>query len=316
MGFYMQQGLTTEGALYKVGNVINTNLGERIPYQWMQPKRDTQAFGATGAYVTVKSPQSSFFLVADLDGVDSFFVNGMLDMTEGVQETMSFLVTTKSAESGAVPTQWMVSCKASCGSPDGPSVNHIIMTSVDQASVLESSTTISSSVQSDYHLVDRLSGSKRLMYALFAGQKNHCFGEEDFKSYTRDALLAAHSSVVPVMGVESIVTLHKNNTIVQKNVPFGVEDLIELHSKESQDGQQNGGSSSNLALILGVVFGSVAAIATGIVVSVVLVRRRRSTLPRENSAQSLIAIRIPGRLSAPEAGMDSPHSESTTCHAA
>ena len=67
-----------------------------------------------------------------LDGVDSFFVNGMLDMTEGVQETMSFLVTTKSAESGAVPTQWMVSCKASCGSPDGPSVNHIIMTSVDQ----------------------------------------------------------------------------------------------------------------------------------------------------------------------------------------
>ena len=128
-----------------------------------------------------------------------------------------------------------------------------------QASVLESSTTISSSVQSDYHLVDRLSGSKRLMYALFAGQKNHCFGEEDFKSYIRDALLAAHSSVVPVMGVESIVTLHKNNTIVQKNVPFGVEDLIELHSKESQDGQQNGGSSSNLALILGVVFGSVAA---------------------------------------------------------
>lgn len=142
--------------MYDGGNYLSTNLGGTIPYSDGVIVASPY-FGNSGRYFTRKYP-GLFVLVADLDGVDDFEINGNLG-ADGEGSVDGAILEARTA--GA---DFRGFVKRVYGAGD-PSVNHLVIVQENDAASHEFAT----DTNSDYQRAHNLGGSRRIFYVLYAG---------------------------------------------------------------------------------------------------------------------------------------------------
>jgi subtilisin family serine protease len=142
--------------MYDGGNYLSTNLGGTIPYS-DGVVTTSPYFGSGGRYFTRKYP-GLFVLVADLDGVDDFEINGNLGADGGGSVDGAIL------EARTAGADFRGFAKRVYGAGD-PSVNHLVIVQENDAASHE----FAIDTNSDYQRAFNLSGSRRLYYVLYAG---------------------------------------------------------------------------------------------------------------------------------------------------
>ncbi len=144
------------GDMYDYGNYLSTDLGGNLPYS-DGAIASSPYLGSGGRYFTRKYP-GLFVLVADLQGVSSFTIDGNLGANGGGSVNGSVLM----ASVGGASHRAFV--KRVFGAGD-PSVNHLVIVADGPGVTHE----FSSYTGEDYHRVMGLSGTSRLYYLLYAG---------------------------------------------------------------------------------------------------------------------------------------------------
>jgi hypothetical protein len=142
--------------MYDGGNFLGTNLGAPVFYS-NNLIVASPIFGASGRYFTRKYP-GLFLLVADLDNVSDFTIDGNLGADGGGNVDGAIL---EAALFGAT-YQGFVKRVFNAGDP---SVNHLIIIAKNPAATHEFST----NTDLDFHAVHNLNGATRLYYLLYAG---------------------------------------------------------------------------------------------------------------------------------------------------
>ncbi len=142
--------------MYDGGNYLATNFGGSIPYSNGVVTAST-FFGASGRYFTRKYA-GLFVLVAEMDGVEYFEINGNLGADgDGSVDGATLQARTAGAD-------FFGFVKRVYGAGD-PSVNHMIIVQENDAASHEFAT----DTNSDYHRAFGLTGGRRLYYLLYAG---------------------------------------------------------------------------------------------------------------------------------------------------
>ncbi|HEX6851651.1 MAG TPA: choice-of-anchor D domain-containing protein [Candidatus Polarisedimenticolaceae bacterium] len=144
------------GDMYDGGNYLSSSSFAGIVYT-NGPIVANGSFGAASRYFTRKL-RGLFVLVADLDGIDRFTIDGDLGADGGGTADGSVLRLTQSGRS------WLAFVKRVYGAGD-PSVNHLVL--VEESPGLQH--VLSAYTNSDYHSVFGLTAATRLHYLLFAG---------------------------------------------------------------------------------------------------------------------------------------------------
>lgn len=167
------------GDLYDGGNFLATELAWQIGYT-NGPIVANGAFGPGSRYFTRKVP-GLFVLVADLDGIGQFVINGDLgadgygavdgSVIRFAQDGRSYLAFVKRVWAGGPP-----------------SVNHVVL--VEEGPGLRHD--FSTYSNSDYHAILGLDGSSRLHYLLFAGSGNGYIDDGAIET-----IVAAYLGVLP-----------------------------------------------------------------------------------------------------------------------
>jgi len=142
--------------MFDGGNYLSTNLGGFIPYS-DGVIASSSYFGANGRYFTRKYT-GLFVLVAELDGVEHFEINGNLG-ADGFGSADGAILEARTA--GA---DFRGFVKRVYGAGD-PSVNHMIIVQENDAASHEFAT----DTNSDYHRAVNLSSGRRLYYLLYSG---------------------------------------------------------------------------------------------------------------------------------------------------
>lgn len=142
--------------MFDGGNFLSTNFGTLIPYTDGAIVASSD-FGGGGRYFTRKYP-GLFVLVAELDGVDYFEINGNLGADGGGSVDGATL------QARVAGSDFYGFVKRVYGAGD-PSVNHLIIVQENDAASHEFAT----DTNSDYHRAFNLSGGRRIYYLLYAG---------------------------------------------------------------------------------------------------------------------------------------------------
>lgn len=150
------------GDMYDGGNVISTNLNTSpIYYSDNLVASNTISLGSQGQYFTYKGTGIWLF-AADINGVNSFSINGNLGADGGGFADATVLNTTKNgvSYSGFVKRVY---------SAGDPSVNHLII--VENKPGL--SHTYTTNTNDDQHTLTGLSSHTRIYYLLYAGSSGY-----------------------------------------------------------------------------------------------------------------------------------------------
>ena len=145
------------GNLYDGGNLLQTNLGGPLPYS-DNAIAGSSLLGAGGRYFTRKYP-GLFVLAADLEGVDSFSIEGNLG-ANGVGQANGAIMELRLS---GVDYRGLVKRVGQSGTP---ALNHLIIVADAPGALHE----FSLNTDNDHHRVYGLATTRRLYYLLYAGQ--------------------------------------------------------------------------------------------------------------------------------------------------
>lgn len=174
-GYYISDG---GGDMYDGGNWLNTERYSSIPYSNNNIIKGG-AFGDNGSYFTAKY-DGLFVLVADLDNINSFYTSGNLGADgRGIADGSVLEM-----EINGVLYKGFVKRVYNSGDV---SVNHLIIVE-DNGAVSHSFDT---NTNYDAHIIENLSGVKRLHYLLFGGNNSSYINDDSMYSIMEEYLNVA-----------------------------------------------------------------------------------------------------------------------------
>lgn len=200
------------GDMYDGGNYLNTNLQNSIPYTSSVITSLPSAFGTDGQYFTAKH-QGLFVMAADIHEINSFNISGNL----GADGSGSVGSGSLSMNHNGVAYTGFYKKVHSAGDP---SVNHLIIIETNALATQS----ISSSTNSDSHIIDGLFNNTRIYYILFAGSQSNNYPVSVFENVMSEFLDITNSISTFTGSIEPNDSLESEHIVYTSDFDNGTYD--------------------------------------------------------------------------------------------
>jgi subtilisin family serine protease len=200
------------GDMYDGGNILYTSLGGPLLYS-NNVIRGSSLFGAHGRYFTLHVP-GLFVLAADLDGIDSFSVEGDLG-ADGFGAVNASLM-----ELRWLGVRYRILAKRVYYS-GRPSVNHLVILPDSPLALHE----YSASTNDDHHKTTGLRATRRLYYLVYAGRLSSLIDDSSTLSILR-AFLETLRLAPPWLTIEPATGVVPPGGRTDIAVTFDARDLL------------------------------------------------------------------------------------------